>query len=396
MRDTTRQVKLLIQENIYRKNRSLQQILAYLLGAFCLLLNITLGSLCYAQTPHTTPAIPQQSSSLLTSTLHDGRTRPVVAIIAENRFTELTDYVIPYSILKQADIAEVYALGMQEGVIQMFPALRLRAQFSAAQFDRLHPDGADYVIVPAVHYSTDPALISWIQAQAKKGASIIGICDGVWVLANAGLLENKRAVGHWYSFNDLSKQFPRTQFIKDKRYLADGNIMTSTGVSASIPVSLALVNIIAGEAKTQALADELDIPKWDDEHRSADFKLSAKHMWTASINWLTFWGKDKFMVPLANDIDELSLALLADAYARTYRSSVFSFAHAPVTSLRGLQIVPDHDAASNDAPLLTLPANLTPGRGLDWILQQIALRYDERTASFVALQMEYPYHPARK
>lgn len=215
------------------------------------------------------------------------------------------------------------------------------------------------------------------------------------MLANAGLLENKRAVGHWYSFDDLAKQFPRTQFIKDKRYLADGNVVTSTGISASIPVSLALVNAIAGEAKTQALANELGISKWDDEHRSADFKLSAKHMWTASINWLKFWGKDKFMVPLSNGIDELSLALLADAYSRTYRSSVFSVAKTPITSLRGLQILPDHAEPANNL-LLTLPSNVAPGRSLDWILLQISLRYGERSASFVALQMEYPYLPAKE
>ncbi|MBC3833473.1 DJ-1/PfpI family protein [Undibacterium amnicola] len=340
--------------------------------------------------------MPKHTSGIPTFQARDGRTRPTIAVIAENRFTELTDYVIPYSILKHADIAEVYALGMQEGIIQMFPTLRLRAQFSAAQFDNLHPAGADYVIVPAVHYSEDPELISWIQSQAKKGATIIGICDGVWVLANAGLLENKRAVGHWYSFDDLAKQFPRTQFIKNKRYLADGNIVTSTGISASIPVSLALVDAIAGEVKTKALANELGIPKWDDEHRSADFTLSAKHIWTASINWLRFWGKDRFMVPISNGVDELSLALLADAYSRTYRSTVFSFAKDSITSLRGLQIVPEHSEPATNSPLLFLPPNLAPGHSLDWILQQIALRYDERSASFVALQMEYPYRPAKE
>ncbi len=332
-----------------------------------------------------------QASELPPFKARDGRTHPVVAVIADNRFTELSDYVIPYSILKQANLGEVYALGMQEGSIQMFPALRIRAQFSAAQFDQMHPTGADYVIVPAVHHSDDPNLIAWIQTQAKKGATIVGICDGVWVLAHAGLLESKKAVGHWYSFDDLKKQFPSTQFIKDKRYLADEKIVTSTGVSASIPVSLALVEAMVGKPKAQVLANSLGIANWDAQHRSADFKLSATHMWTASINWLRFWNHDQFVMTIFNGIDELSLALLADAYSRTYRSTVFSMSKEAITSLRGLQIEPDHMYATKNASILSMPADLAAGESLDWALKQIANRYDERTASFVALQMEYPY-----
>lgn len=176
MQNTTRRIKHPVQENRHWKEKTLRQILFTVLGTFSLFLSAAMVTLCYAQTPHATS---KQTSDLPPFQARDGRTRPVVAIIAENRFTELTDYVIPYSILKQANIAEVYALGMQEGNIKMFPALILRAQFSATQFDRLHPAGADYVIVPAVHYSDAPELISWIQTQAKKGATIIGICDGV-------------------------------------------------------------------------------------------------------------------------------------------------------------------------------------------------------------------------
>lgn len=347
---------------------------------------------CYAQTANNST---ENVSSIPLFQARDGRSKPIVAVIAENRFTELTDYVIPYSILKQADVADVFALGMREGAIQMFPALRLQAQLSALQFDTLHPTGADYVIVPAVHYSDDPALLSWVRTQAKKGASIIGICDGVWVLAHAGLLEQKQAVGHWYSFDDLTKQFPQTQFVKNKRYLADGNIVTTTGVSASLPVSLALVEAIAGKAKANSVAAELGITEWTNLHHSADFKLSGKHIWTASWNWLSFWDKDKFATPLTDKLDELTLALMTDAFSRTYRSSVRTYAKEPVTSLRGLHILPDMVQANSDDALPSLPSDVQPGQTLEWALQQIAQRYGDRSASFVALQMEYPYSPKK-
>lgn len=347
-----------------------------------------LASTCYAQNTNDNAG---NFTAIPTFQARAGRVKPIIVVIADNRFTELTDYVVPYSVLQQANIADVFALGMQEGAIQMFPALRLRAQLSALQFDTLHPTGADYVIVPAVHYSDDPALLAWVREQAKKGATIVGICDGVWVLAHAGLLEHKQAVGHWYSFDDIAKQFPRTQFIKNKRFLADGKIVTSTGVSASLPASMALVEAIAGKAKANAVAAELGITDLTTTHRSADFKLSGQHLWTASWNWLSFCGKDKFVTPLTTAVDELRLALTADAFSRTYRSSVWTYANESVTSLRGLHILPDMTQANSEDVLPDLPTDLPPGQTLDWALQQIAQRYGERSASFVALQMEYPY-----
>ena len=50
------------------------------------------------------------------------------------------------------------------------------------------------MIVPGVHRDDDPALLKWWRRQAAKGATIVGVCDGVWVLANAGLLKGHRAM----------------------------------------------------------------------------------------------------------------------------------------------------------------------------------------------------------
>jgi transcriptional regulator GlxA family with amidase domain len=85
------------------------------------------------------------------------------------------------------------------GPIQLMPALRIEPQATLAEFDARFPDGADYVIVPAVHEPDDATLVGWVRAQARKGAVIVGVCDGVWVVANAGLLNGCRAAGHWFA-----------------------------------------------------------------------------------------------------------------------------------------------------------------------------------------------------
>lgn len=136
-----------------------------------------------------------------------GRTRPVVAVIGDNFMTELTDFVIPYGVLTRSQAADVFALGTEIGTMNLFPAMKIEVQESLSSFDQKFPEGADYVIVPAVHRSENAVLLKWLNIQSSKGATVIGVCDGVWVVANAGLLNGKKATGFWYSLNDLEKNF---------------------------------------------------------------------------------------------------------------------------------------------------------------------------------------------
>src|SRR5215472_10255843 len=84
-----------------------------------------------------------------------GRTRPVITVVGLTRGSETTDYVIPWAVLTQSGAAEVFALGTEAGPIQMMPALKIDPQMTIEQFDARVPDGADYVIVPAVHDPKD-------------------------------------------------------------------------------------------------------------------------------------------------------------------------------------------------------------------------------------------------
>lgn len=180
-----------------------------------------------------TPQVVSTASGIPAYAPRFNRARPIVAIVAENTFTELTDYVIPYGVLSESDVAQVFAIATKAGPIRMFPALRFEPQATVSEFDSRFSEGADYVVVPAVFHKKDPVLLEWICAQAKKGATIMGICDGSWVLANAGLLNGRKSVGHWFSFNDLARKFPKTERLRNTRYVADGNVITTTGVTAS-------------------------------------------------------------------------------------------------------------------------------------------------------------------
>ena len=92
-------------------------------------------------------------------------------------------------------------------------------------------------------------------------------------------------------------------------------------------------------------------------------------------------------------MDEVSLALAADAWSRTYRSRVLTFAGSAgaVATRHGLRIVPDQVGTAWQADrLLQVVDDQPPAQALDSALQQIAARYGARTADVVAMQLEYP------
>jgi transcriptional regulator GlxA family with amidase domain len=260
-------------------------------------------------------------------------------------------------------------------------------------FDARIPEGADSVVVPALHRSDDPRVTTWVRSQAAKGATIVGVCSGVRTVSAAGLLGGRTATGHWYDIADLRKANPTSRFVRDRRYVVDRRVVTTTGVTASLPVSLALVEAIAGRERASALARDLGVDGWDARHDGSAFQLDRVSIRTAAGNWLAFWARETVAVPVAQGTDEIALAFTADAWSRTYRSSAVAVADHPgsVAMRWGLRLLPDR-VARDDAAALTLapPSGYTSARALDVALGQIRERYRAPTASFVALQLEYP------
>lgn len=82
---------------------------------------------------------------------------------------------------------------------------------------------------------------SWLRAQARGVRRLCSICTGAFVLAAAGLLDNKRATTHWYHIGELKKQYPGVKVIPDRIYVKDGATYTSAGASTGIDLALALV-----------------------------------------------------------------------------------------------------------------------------------------------------------
>jgi putative intracellular protease/amidase len=379
----------------------MKRVLWSALGSVALLIGIGGAWIFSLPTPPSVaapPAIAQDERDAMVAALKPPkRQRPLIAIIGINDATETTDYLMPYGILTRADVADVVTLATRPGPMTLFPVLKVEPQATIAEFDARHPDGADYVIVPAMSRDDDPEALQWIRNQSAKKAIIVGVCAGAKVVGDAGLLHGKRATTHWYSVKELRGKHPTMRYVEDRRLVVDHGVATTTGITASMPMSLTLIEAIAGRDKAHAVGRDIGLTEWDERHESDEFKFTRPFALTAIGNTAAFWTHERLGIELKPGMDEVSLALVTDAWSRTYRSQAVTFARTSgaLQSRNGIRILPDEVAASWPAErLLPSVGDRKPAEALDDALQGIAARYGTRTTDFVAMQLEYPRNRA--
>jgi putative intracellular protease/amidase len=314
--------------------------------------------------------------------------RPVIAIVALNEGTEMTDMLLPHAVLKRAGVADVQVVAPHIGLVQLYPALQVEALQDLVGFDHLYPSGADYVIVPAMSNDADPTIIAWLQRQAQSGARVIAVCSGARVAGRAGLLDGRKFAGHWYDRSTLLKRHPSAAYVSNQRYVIDRGVATTTGITASVPTMLALVEALGGPDKARSLADELGVVSWGPEHDSARFGLNLERAWAYTVNKAAVWRGEHWNIPVRDGMDDIRLALAADAWVRTGHITVEAASSSgPVTLLSGLKLVAG--PGTRGAGEMPLAPELKPVQQLDRTLCEIADRYTPARRDWVMQEMEY-------
>ena len=103
---------------------------------------------------------------------------------------------------------------------------------------------ADTIVVPAWRNPAEPAppaLLEALHDAHARGVRLVGLCLGAVVLAQAGLLDGRRASTHWVFMDDVAALHPRVQLQRDVLYVEDGTLLTSAGTAAAIDCCLHLV-----------------------------------------------------------------------------------------------------------------------------------------------------------
>lgn len=107
----------------------------------------------------------------------------------------------------------------------------------------------DYLLIPggfaALDEARNPRLVAFVEQQARSCSHMLSVCTGSFILEAAGLLKGRRATTHWKLLDRL-RQIDGVEAVEE-RFVRDGNIWTSAGVSAGIDLTLAFIACVASE-----------------------------------------------------------------------------------------------------------------------------------------------------
>jgi len=103
----------------------------------------------------------------------------------------------------------------------------------------------------------DPKLIGWLRTAGSQARRVASVCTGAFLLAEAGLLDGKRATTHWWRSREFSSRYPQVTLEPDRIHVRDGKVWTSAGITAGIDLALALIAADLGEEAARSTAQAL-------------------------------------------------------------------------------------------------------------------------------------------
>jgi transcriptional regulator GlxA family with amidase domain len=173
---------------------------------------------------------------------------------------QILDLAGPLEVFSQAERHEsgnyvLRTVALEPGPVTASSGLSVNAE-AARPFA-----GADTLIVVGGR-GTDavvagPEYAAWIKAASSRVRRVASVCSGAFLLAEAGLLNGRRATTHWNSAADLAERYPEVIVEADPIFIREGAVATSAGVTSGIDLALALVEEDLGSATARSIARQL-------------------------------------------------------------------------------------------------------------------------------------------
>ncbi|MFF2050435.1 helix-turn-helix domain-containing protein [Leifsonia sp. NPDC058194] len=131
-----------------------------------------------------------------------------------------------------------------------------------APYDLSAMEDADLIALPAanIRESYPEELLDALRRASARGATLLSVCSGAFVLGEAGLLDGRECTTHWRYADALQRRFPAARVNPDVLFIDDGDVITSAGTSAGIDACLHLVRRELGSAAANSIARNMVVP----------------------------------------------------------------------------------------------------------------------------------------
>jgi transcriptional regulator GlxA family with amidase domain len=146
--------------------------------------------------------------------------------------------------------------------------------------------------------ATRDKTLSFVRAVAKRGVRVASVCSGAFILAEAGLLDGRRATTHWRRTQQFLSAYPNVKLEPDRIFIRDGNIWSSAGISAGIDLALALMAEDFGDEVAQQTARQLVLYHRRSGGQSQFSSLLELKAPTGRFGALLSWAREHLDAPL--------------------------------------------------------------------------------------------------
>jgi transcriptional regulator GlxA family with amidase domain len=367
---------------------------------------------------------PPPLAALPASPAHDPAKLTAV-VVAGATGAESLDVLAPYEVLAASGRFNVYTLAPERTPLPLFPG---SPELTGVDFLPHHtfdsyvdavgtpPDLVVLPYIPAARDEANTPVLGWLREHVTAETTLLTICGGSWVAADAGLLEGRTATTHRNLFTTLDRQHPEVRWVHGERWVEDGNVISSAGITAAVDATLYTIERLVGRAVAEDTATEIGYPHpalLDDPSYMVPLASTSSR----TINALFRPDRAKLGIALYDGVGELEVASIVDLYPRTLASTIHPIGATPgvITTRHGLHLTPRHHLAdAPDVDRLLIPGTphpdasrhladpavgLPPGERIhaaadtfvfDAALADIA-RHDSRAAArLVATGIEYP------
>lgn len=165
-------------------------------------------------------------------------------------------------------------------------------------------------------------IIEWLRRNAARTRRTASVCSGAFFLAEAGLLDGKRATTHWGATDAFARQFPQVKLDADRIYIRDGSIWTSAGITAGIDLALALIEDDLGAEVARRTAEVLVLH----QRRGGGQSQFSNRVELGGVNGrfagLMDWIRDRLAEPLSVERLASQASMSPRHFARAFAAEV--------------------------------------------------------------------------
>jgi transcriptional regulator GlxA family with amidase domain len=319
-----------------------------------------------------------------------------VAVVLGRSGTDTADALVPFEVFSSSPAFTVYTVAEAPTPAPLEGGLAVVPSYTFAQVAAGAAPVPDVVVVPAVSEPDDPVeqgAREFLSRQYHAGVRLLGICAGARLLSASGVLDGLRATSHWSRISALQTSRPAVDWIRGERYVQDGRVTTTGGVTSGFWGSLKVMADLAGPAEAERVGRLVDYPGWSLGGSTAmpAQSFSAGDL-TVLGNTSFPWGRPDIDVQLKDGVDEVDAAAVFEVYNYSQAgATVARSASGRITTRHGLVVLTA--ATGPSTPDAIIPGHLVSagGRhGFDAAFEQLSRSTSPTVVRSVAKMLEYP------